>query len=144
MRNAKSTFRCLYNDQGVKTVDGQQIKDMVLEFDQTLLGSCIQNQIITQAGLDQTIQFTIVAEKMNFLQKGVIGIESKETPNGYSSHLFKKHGMCFLKKLLKQLNPFSLQAGYLGKLMPPVSYWFISLQPLRNEYFRAISCFNII
>ena len=79
MRNAKSTFRCLYNDQGVKTVDGQQIKDMVLEFDQRLLGSCIQNQIITQAGLDQTIQFTIVAEKMNFLQKGVIGIESKET-----------------------------------------------------------------
>ena len=41
MRNAKSTFRCLYNDQGVKTVDGWQIKDMVLEFDQRLLGSCI-------------------------------------------------------------------------------------------------------
>ena len=40
MRNAKRTFRCLYNDQGVKIVDKQQVKDMVIEFYQRLLGSC--------------------------------------------------------------------------------------------------------
>jgi len=43
-------------------------------------------------------------------------LKGDKTPNGYSSHLFKKHGMCFIKKLLKQLKPFFTTGRLFGKV----------------------------
>jgi hypothetical protein len=156
VKQAKNTITHLWDEQGQRVDDVEQIKLVAKNFYKKLLGSNLMTFTDEKAArISQLVSMAIPAEKSVLLEKEVTEEEIRETlfmksnkapgPDGYTAEFFKAAWHIVGKEVVAAIKDFFNS----GLLLKEVNATILTLVPKKINPsamgdFRPIACYNVI